>query len=226
MYLPYKFKKLDVEFDVERLLQDLERIPPEWWRTHRFDGTSHDVVALISHKGRLQNPDGSDNHSLLPPFESTEHLRQLPYFAAVLDSFGAPPSRSRLMRVGPGENVKAHQDANPHWNNKVRIHIPVVTDPGVRFHVWSESAFLREADHESVHMAPGEAWVFNGWYYHAVTNDSDKHRVHLVGDFEPTGRLFDLLFGACTPTQMSDWEMFDYPEYEVDPAHAKWATAT
>jgi len=225
MYLPYKFKKLDLAFDLDLLLRDLGSIADDWWTTHHFDGTSHDVVLLISHEGRLRNADGSENHSLLPPFEPTEYLRELPYFAEVLDAFGTPPSRSRLMRVAAGESVKAHQDSNPHWNNKVRIHIPIITDPAVGFHVWSESPNLREADHELVHMQRGEAWVFNGWYQHAVSNDAGRPRVHLVGDFPAEGEMYDLLFGDCSDAQMADVESFEYPEYEVAPEHATWAAS-
>ena len=52
------------------------------------------------------------------------------------------------------------------------MHIPVVTWPEVRFHCGDES----------VHMAAGEAWLFDNWRRHSVVNPTDNDRVHLVAD--------------------------------------------
>ena len=138
MYVPYKAKKLAMSIDLERLRREVRGIPENWWVNHRFDGSGHDVVLLMTQYGTLRNLDGTANHSLSPPFEPTEYLAKLPYVAQVLHSFGVSPSRSRLMRVGPGARVKPHQDRHPHWNNKVRIHIPVFTDLRALFHIWSD----------------------------------------------------------------------------------------
>jgi hypothetical protein len=223
MYLPFKFKRLDISFDAERLQNEVRSIPADWWHPHRFDGTGHDIVILVSRHGTLTNRDGSTNHSLLPPFLPTAHFRSLPYISQVLSSFGQAPSRSRLMRIGPGETLKAHQDRHPHWNNKVRVHIPVFTDRQVQFHVWSENASLREADHATVHMPPGEAWIFNNWYFHAVSNPSSRARIHLAVDVEITESMRDLVFAGCSIEQIEDCRAFMYPPYEGDPEVLRWA---
>jgi len=223
MYLPFKTKRLNIGFEVDRLRTDLRRIPEHWWVSHSFDDTKHDVVLLVTNRGRLTSPDGTDNHLLLPPFLPTEYLKAMPYFNQVLHSFGLPPSRARLMRVGPNETVKPHQDRHPHWNDKVRVHIPIETSLDVMFHVWSDNPLLRQDDKVSVHFAPGEAWVFNGWYFHAVSNPSTHSRIHLVGDFEVKAKIFELVFAGCTPEDIAEAGNFAYPPYSAEPDVLRWA---
>ena len=89
MFLPYKFRRLPQVVDVLALQLELAAIPASWWTVHRFHDTSNEAVALITSGGTLTNPDGSDNHSLLPPFAATERLAHLPRMRAVLHSLFA-----------------------------------------------------------------------------------------------------------------------------------------
>ena len=90
----------------------------------------------------------------------------------VLSSFGVVWNRSRLMRLDPHSAVPEHADINYQWFYRVRMHIPIVTRPEVRFHCGGQS----------VHMAPGEAWIFDNWRRHHVENPTDETRIHLVAD--------------------------------------------
>lgn len=224
MYLPYKTKKLNLSLDVQLLRNDLKKVPDNWWLANYFHDTGNAVVPLVSQYGTLKNADGTDNHSLLGPYAVTEHLQALPYIREIIHSLSDEPPRTRLMRIDGGEKVKPHQDRNPVWRNRARLHIPIVTNPRVTFHVWSDSPSMREADHHAVHMGEGEAWVFNNWYYHAVSNDSGEPRIHLVVDLRPTGWIWDMMFGDCTPEQIADCDRFEYPPYQVDEASLQWMT--
>ena len=102
----------------------------------------------------------------------TPHLQACPYVRQVLASFGVVWSRSRFMRLSARSNVPEHADTSYHWFHRVRMHIPVVTWPEVRF----------SCGDESVHMAAGEAWLFDNWRRHSVVNPTDHDRVHLVAD--------------------------------------------
>jgi hypothetical protein len=90
----------------------------------------------------------------------------------VLASFGVVWSRSRLMRLAPGAVVPLHADINYQWYSRVRLHIPVQTHPDVAFYCGDEV----------VHMAAGEAWLFDNWRLHRVENPSSVERIHLVAD--------------------------------------------
>lgn len=91
------------------------------------------------------------------------------------------------MRLVPGAGVPEHADINYHWHTRVRLHIPVFTQPAVRFH----------CDGEAVHMAAGEAWIFDNWRRHHVENNADAERIHLVADTTGTAAFWRL---ACGPT--------------------------
>ena len=90
------------------------------------------------------------------------------------------------MGLAAGAEVPAHIDSAYYWRTHLRIHIPVITNPGVIF----------TCGGESVHMAPGEFWVFNSFRRHEVHNRGDQHRVHLVLDTVGGGRLWDLVEAA------------------------------
>jgi len=79
----------------------------------------------------------------------TPALEKSPYIKQVLSSSASIFGSSRLMRLGGGSEVPAHADITYHWYNRVRIHVPTITDPGVAFY----------CNRKKVHMAQGEAWI-------------------------------------------------------------------
>lgn len=165
MKLDVPFIKLPVCFDVERLQAEVRQFEEADWRSHpqKFAGNA----AL-----RLVTRDGDDNDDVVGNMLPTEHLWRCPYIRQVIRSFGVVVSRSRLMRLAPGSVVPQHSDTNFHWFNRVRIHIPIVTNDSVFFH----------CEDKTVNMREGEAWVFDNWRSHRVENSSNLFRIHLVID--------------------------------------------
>jgi hypothetical protein len=90
------------------------------------------------------------------------------------------------MRLAAGAEVPAHGDMNRHWFHRVRVHIPVITQLEVRFH----------CGNENVHMASGEAWIFDNWREHRVLNGSPEARIHLVADTAGTSAFWRLVANA------------------------------
>jgi len=103
---------------------------------------------------------------------ATPWLKQSPYVCQVLASFQAVFGRSRLMGLAGGSEVPSHSDVNYHWFSRVRIHVPIITFP-------ESDIYCHD---QSVHMAAGEAWVFDNWKMHRVVNPTTQFRVHLVAD--------------------------------------------
>ncbi len=85
---------------------------------------------------------------------------------------GAVLGRTRLMRLSGHAEVTEHADVNYYWRDRMRVHIPIVTQPTVSFHCGDAT----------VHMAAGECWVFDTWSLHRVINDATRARIHLVAD--------------------------------------------
>ncbi|HEY2678027.1 MAG TPA: sulfotransferase [Steroidobacteraceae bacterium] len=165
MRLPKPFFKLPRRFDAARLRDEVAAIPASAWAPHPNGIAGNSSVRLIS-------VDGEENDLVDGIMRETPQLAHTPYIRQILASFGVAWSRTRLLRLAPGAGVPAHADINYHWFYRVRLHIPVVTRPEVRFH----------CDGVSVHMAAGEAWVFDNWRLHNVVNPTSDERIHLVAD--------------------------------------------
>jgi hypothetical protein len=170
------FFRLPVRFDVERLRAEVEALPADAWSHHpnEFEGNT---------AARLITVGGTQNDLVGGEMRPTPALLASPYLQQILASFGTVWSRSRLMRIAGGGSVPQHSDMNYHWFYRVRVHIPVVTRPEVRFHC---------AD-QSVHMAAGEAWVFDNWRPHKVLNPASDARIHLVADTTGTSAFWRLV---------------------------------
>lgn len=181
MKLEAPFIKLPFRFDAARLQEEVAAFPAEAWVRHpnNLDGNS----AL-----RLITVGGGENDDVAGPMAMTPHLKASPYLQQVLAHFGVVWSRSRLMRLGPGATVPMHTDINYHWYHRVRMHIPVVTTPDVKFF----------CDDQVVHMAQGDSWIFDNWRPHKVENGSDIERIHLVADTTGNGRFWDMAWAAAT----------------------------
>ena len=54
--------------------------------------------------------------------------------------------RASLVRLNPGGTIDAHQDKNFSLAHSHRIHIPLLTNPGVEFTVGNETRYLAEGE--------------------------------------------------------------------------------
>jgi len=165
MRLPQQFYRLPVQFDAARLRAEALALAPSAWAPHPNGDPGNSAVRLIS-------VDGGENEQLNGAMRMTPHLERSPYLRQVLASFGVVWSRSRLLRLGAGAVVPVHADIHHHWFYRVRLHVPLLTRPEVQF----------TCDGQAVHMAAGEAWIFDNWRLHEVHNPSATERIHLVGD--------------------------------------------
>lgn len=165
MRLPAPFIKLPLRFDTARLKAEIGQFPESEWRGHPQGFPGNSALVLVSHVGG-DNDDTSGSMEPAPRLARCEYLRQ------VMESFQTVIGRSRLMRLEPGAEVTPHTDIDFYWRDRVRIHVPIVTDPSVRFNCHGVE----------IHMAEGEAWIFDNWRPHNVINGSGIRRVHLVID--------------------------------------------
>jgi hypothetical protein len=171
--------QLPIRFDAEALADEVAALPASAWVPHPQGFPGNDAVPLVSVGGGL-------NDEFSGPMAATEHLRRLPYVASLMQELGGVWGRSRLMGLGPGAVVPVHVDIHYYWRTHVRIHIPVVTNPGVRFFCGGQN----------VHMRPGEAWVFDSFQTHEVRNEGTDKRVHLVLDTVGGDRIWQLIEAA------------------------------
>ena len=179
MKLEAPFIQLPLRFDAARLAHELSLLESAPWRLHPDKTNGNSALPLIS-------ADGGDNDDATGDMRPTPHLERSPYLQQVIASFGEVFGRSRFMRLAPGCEVSEHVDVHYHWFNRVRVHVPVVTNPDVLFY----------CDNEHRHMAAGDCWIFDTWRLHHVQNRSPHSRTHLVIDTAGSSRFWAMAAAA------------------------------
>ena len=176
MEISQPFIRLPFAFEAERLAEEVTALPESAWMSHPSGLRGNSAVALVSREG-------GDNDDFEGTMLETPHLQACPYIRQVMAGLDAVFGRSRLMKLAPGAEVSQHVDFNYHWYTRVRIHVPVITNPGVMFYC---------AD-QRTHMKAGECWIFDAWRRHRVTNESNEHRVHLILDTAGSSRFWTMV---------------------------------
>ena len=176
MELSRPLVKLPIRFDAEALEREVRALPKSAWVPHPTGFVGNEAVRLIT-------PGGKPTDDLGGEMAPTEQLLACPYIMETMASIGAVWGRSRLMGLGAGADVPPHIDSHYYWRTHWRIHIPVITNPGVTF----------TCGGETVHMSAGECWVFDSFKAHKVHNGGSEQRIHLVLDTVGGGRLRELI---------------------------------
>jgi len=81
--------------------------------------------------------------------------------------------RVMFARMAPGGEIKPHRDANAAAKWPHKIHVPLQTNDRVTFFV----------EGTGYHLPEGEAAEVNNMGVHAVKNDGDTDRIHLIFEY-------------------------------------------
>jgi uncharacterized protein (TIGR03032 family) len=202
MRLDTEFVRLPLLFDAERLAAEVAAVPESAWRPHPQGHPGNSALPLVAAGGDPANDDTRG------PMAATPALARLPYLRQLLAELRAPIGRTRLMRLDGNAEATAHVDVDYYWMERLRVHLPVVTAPEVRFLCGGRS----------VHMAAGEAWVFDTWRLHNVLNPSPARRIHLVADTVGSAELWELVEGG-------DWPFAEPPRPGAPARFVPWRPA-
>jgi hypothetical protein len=170
--------RLPLAIDVERLIAEVDALPPEDWEGNRGSRGVHRAAQALFLRGFAPTKGEL-------PIEDQPPLGQLPYIRSLIEqTLGPGAQRCLLARLPAGAVIAPHEDTAPYFSKTVRIHIPVATHEAV----WMM------CDGKCYQMRVGETWALNNSRVHAVLNaDPDLSRVHLICDFVPSPGLVDLL---------------------------------
>ncbi len=232
MKLQVPFIQLPLAFDADVLADEIARLGESAWRPHPQGFPGNSAIPLVARDG---NP---LSDAVQGPMRPTPQLEACPYLTQVMHAIGGVWGRSRLMRLSGNAEVTPHVDIDYYWREHMRVHVPIVTQPEVRFHCGDAA----------VHMAAGECWIFDTWRMHKVINAADRARIHLVADtvggpafWEHLGRgrtpggamrpwsarhvapehghTHGLMFESTNvPTVMTPWEVKEHLTFVLDDA--------
>jgi mannose-6-phosphate isomerase-like protein (cupin superfamily) len=182
MRLLQPFLRLPMQFDASALAGEVRALPSECWVAHPTGFTGNEAVRLVT-------PFGAETDDLEGPMAPTAALERCAYVRQIMAAIGAVWGRSRFMGLAAGREVPSHIDTHHYWRTHHRIHIPVITNAQVLF----------TCGDETVHMGPGECWLFDSFRWHDVQNRGAQKRIHLVLDTVGGGLLPDLCRAAERP---------------------------
>lgn len=92
---------------------------------------------------------------------------------------GGSVIRAMAVRLRPGARISPHVDEHESLKISHRIHVPLITNPRVRF-------FIDGVPHR---FEPGRAVEVNNQLSHSVMNDGKTSRVHFIFDYLPPAQL-------------------------------------
>ncbi len=92
---------------------------------------------------------------------------------------GGEVIRAMAARLRAGENIKAHSDAHASFHCAHRIHVPISTNPKVRFYI----------NGRPYQFEIGQAYEINNQKQHSVVNKGDEDRITFIFDYIPPGPL-------------------------------------
>jgi len=168
-----KWLKLPYSFDVEKMQLELKQIRSGEWINHMNTSAYKKrwcCIPLYSVDGRTDTIYAFEEDADYLP---TKILERCPYIKSVIETFECEKAAVRLMSLAAGDEIAPHVDGYSSYDGGVlRIHVPIVTDPKVKFIV----------DGEEVHFTQGDTWYLNADCMHGVRNDWDRDRVHLLMD--------------------------------------------
>ena len=183
MKLDTEFCQLPLRLDAQRLADEVKEFAESDWRPHPQGHAGNTGLSLVAVGGDPTNND------VRGPQRPTPLLARCPYITQVLASLQTVLGRTRLMRIDAGAEATEHVDTNYYWLERVRVHVPIVTTPEVRF----------ICDAQSIHMAAGEVWIFDTFRRHNVVNPGSTPRIHLVVDTVGSPKFWDLVAQGHRP---------------------------
>jgi ribosomal protein S18 acetylase RimI-like enzyme len=181
--------KLPLQFDIARLQSDLARMVTDEFVPHfnqayyQGDWSAVPLRSVGGGTGQIY-PDPTAKNA----FADTPLLDRCTYIREALATLRCPLQAVRFLRLKSGSLIKEHRDHELGFEDgEVRLHIPVITNPGVEFVLNQVRVIMNE----------GECWYLNVNQPHRVANRGATDRIHLVIDCVVNDWLREMLLSAA-----------------------------
>jgi aspartyl/asparaginyl beta-hydroxylase (cupin superfamily) len=106
----------------------------------------------------------------------------LPVMNDILSRFYPPGGtviRAMAAKLLAGGKITPHTDRHPSFHRGHRIHVPITTNPRVRFMI----------DGRPYQFKVGEAYEINNQKTHSVMNKGDEDRITFIFDYVPPDKI-------------------------------------
>lgn len=105
----------------------------------------------------------------------------VPLMQQIIGSHYAPGGtiiRAMAAKLKAGGVITPHRDSHPSFVHSHRIHVPITTNPGVRFMI----------NGRPYRFEVGKAYEINNQKNHSVMNNGSEDRITFIFDYLPPGR--------------------------------------
>ena len=181
-------RQIAKDCDYNDILEILKTVPKEEWdkdtearnsKAKAGGNTNLDVRALmVKFKSAASTGSGFKDYEK----NRTELLTKLdPYLGKIISQvknfYGYENLKltsvlfTELKKDG---KIPEHTDTGPMLTTNHRIHIPIFSDPAVKFTL----------DHKDYYLEPGHGYEINNQLIHEVRNESDVDRIHMMIDLK------------------------------------------
>lgn len=184
------------ESEIEQIKKEMTAWGPDWqqhyssynkrssWTAVAMKGFDPLDIGFIIKPSEMSKQWKAENpHRLDAPCVETAAAALVPTAMSIADRIPGRKERVRLMKVLPnGGELTRHaditdRDAGTRDDGIVRLHVPIVTHPDVKFSAW-------QTDGQKIakHFPAGSLFYIDIRKPHTVRNDSPVERIHLVMD--------------------------------------------
>ena len=175
------------EVDASGLKNLVLDLPEDRWQSEPYRQQRYEVHRSTQTINLVFDPDFRHTHpTKFPALQEFEPLLR-PALGIVADFYEQSPRgrellhgsrlgyfiRANVVRLKAGGEIPAHKDGNFSLAHAHRVHLPVITNPDVRFTVGKETR----------NLPVGTLYEINNRRTHSVRNDGSEDRVHLILDF-------------------------------------------
>jgi hypothetical protein len=172
------------EFDSSALREAILAQPDDAWFENNFRQQTYDVhtttesiVMIFTDGSNWPEPTISKE-----PGWDRLHEAAVPLMHEIINKHypkGGTIIRAMAAKLLSGGNIKPHVDHHPSFHCGHRIHIPITTNPRVRFMI----------DGRPYQFEVGKVYELNNQRQHSVMNKGDEDRITFIFDYVPPGPL-------------------------------------
>eukprot|EP00939_MAST-03C_sp_MAST-3C-sp1_P005330 g5330.t1 len=174
--------------EIKELILDVESMIPSVWTKEGHDTHLKTQYIHRPYHEKL----GIGNMCFIYSDDAVENVYEFPIYHrsgskwkralhSVWKQLGVDPSRvirCVLARLPGNVTIPTHHDTGRWVTVAHRMHVPVVTNRGVHFYAGVDSGHMSK-----YHFSEGSAVELNNHAKHAVSNESDCARIHLMFDY-------------------------------------------
>ena len=178
MYFEKPFEYIQ-DFDIKKIKKEIELIDAEWNLNKTRQTRSYNEHGQTKSLFITNFPLSWDGNGY--PLSYTSYNVNLVNLTKdiinVLENkFNGKVGRCLYIILPKGKSVGQHVDHGYYLSNVHRLHIPIITNNNVLFHLGTETTNLKE----------GKCYEINNKILHSVENLGDCDRIHLLVDIIPT----------------------------------------